>query len=93
MDLDAQGRVLRLEFVGSPPELLSLSFRYSSSSEQAVLRRGKPGLQWGHVAKAFSSCILNYLISDSKEDEGTTQKGTKMRVHVFSGGEIATQLH
>jgi hypothetical protein len=87
MDLDAQGRVLRLEFVGSPPELLSLSFRYSSSSEQAVLRRGKPGLQWGHVAKAFSSCILNYLISDSKEDEGTTQKGTKMRVHVFSGGE------
>ena len=80
-----EGRELLLEFTGSPPELTKTEFCYSKEFERFSLGKGKPGLQWNSLAKAFSTCVLKYLCSDPKEDETVTSKGVSREVFEFTG--------
>jgi hypothetical protein len=80
-----EGRELLLEFTGQPPELTKVEFCYSKSFKRVPLSRGKPGLQWNAVAKAFSTCVLKYLISDSQYDDTVTTKEGVNVVFKFAG--------
>lgn len=80
-----EGRKLVLEFTGQPPELTKIEFCYSKSFKNVPMPRSKAGLQWNAVGKAFSTCILKYLISDPQFDEPVTSKNEVNVIFKFAG--------